>query len=128
MERDFIERQVDHQASRLGDEFRIRDSATEQPETAKYDGQPHACGRPSALTIYANTQPCVRLRRRDQRTSGCSDYKCSHYVTASADPRPDHITLSDLEPRFVCSACGKRGADIRPDFHWDKPGTLTMGY
>jgi hypothetical protein len=35
VERDFDERQVDHQASRLGDEFRIRDSATEQPETAK---------------------------------------------------------------------------------------------
>jgi hypothetical protein len=35
----------------------------------------------------------------------------------SADPWPDHIGLSDLEPRFVCSACGKREADIRPDFH-----------
>jgi flavin-binding protein dodecin len=25
-------------------------------------------------------------------------------------------------------ACGKRGADVRPDFHRDKPGTLTRGY
>jgi hypothetical protein len=58
----------------------------------------------------------------------CSDYKCSHYVTASADPWPDYIRLSDLEPKFVCSAWGKRGADIRPDFHWDKPGLLTRGY
>jgi hypothetical protein len=31
----------------------------------------------------------------------CSDYKCSHYVTASADPWPDHIRLSDLEPPSV---------------------------
>ena len=50
----------------------------------------------------------------------CSGYKCSHYVTASADPGPDPVRLSDLEPRFVCTACGRRGADIRPDFHWDK--------
>jgi hypothetical protein len=52
----------------------------------------------------------------------------SHYVTATADPWPDHIRLSDLEPRFVCTACGQRGAGIRPDFHWDKPGLLTRGY
>jgi hypothetical protein len=24
--------------------------------------------------------------------------------------------LSDVEPDFVCKACGKRGADVRPDF------------
>jgi hypothetical protein len=29
-------------------------------------------------------------------------------------------------PRFVCSACGRRGAEIRPDFNWNKP-TVT-GY
>jgi hypothetical protein len=29
---------------------------------------------------------------------------------------PDDLRLSDLEPRFVCAACGKRGADVRPDF------------
>jgi hypothetical protein len=27
----------------------------------------------------------------------------------------------EIEPRFVCAACGKRGADVRPDFHWSKP-------
>ena len=45
----------------------------------------------------------------------------------SADLWLDHIRLSDLEPRFVCTACGQRGADIRPDFHWDKPGLLHAG-
>jgi hypothetical protein len=29
---------------------------------------------------------------------------------------PDHIRLSDIELRFVCKACGQRGADIRPDW------------
>lgn len=24
--------------------------------------------------------------------------------------------LSDIEERFTCKACGKRGADVRPDF------------
>jgi hypothetical protein len=32
-----------------------------------------------------------------------------------------------FEPRFVCTACGKRGADVRPDFDWGKPGALTKG-
>jgi hypothetical protein len=40
----------------------------------------------------------------------CADYRCSH------DPWPDDVRLSDIEPRFVCEACGKRGADVRPHF------------
>ena len=31
----------------------------------------------------------------------------------SADRWPDE---SDIEPRFVCGACGKRGAEVRPDW------------
>jgi hypothetical protein len=54
----------------------------------------------------------------------CSDYTCSDSITANADPWPDHIRLSNFEPRFVCTVCGRRGADIRPDFHWDKPGAI----
>jgi hypothetical protein len=26
----------------------------------------------------------------------------------------------DIEPLFVCQACGQRGADVRPDFHWEE--------
>jgi hypothetical protein len=29
---------------------------------------------------------------------------------------PRIVRLSGLEPLFVCQACGKRGADVRPDF------------
>jgi len=50
----------------------------------------------------------------------CSDYQCSHHVAISADPWPDDVRLSDLEPHFVCQVCGKRGADIRPDFDWEQ--------
>jgi len=46
----------------------------------------------------------------------CSDYKCSHSIAISADRWPDEVRLSDIEERFVCKACGRRGADLRPDF------------
>jgi len=58
----------------------------------------------------------------------CSDYRCSRSIAISADQWPDHVRLSDLEPRFVCKACGKRGADIRPNFYWDKKPVAAMGY
>jgi hypothetical protein len=40
----------------------------------------------------------------------CADYHCAHAVRISSDRWPDHIRLSDLEPLFVCQACGRRGA------------------
>jgi hypothetical protein len=44
----------------------------------------------------------------------CSDYRCS--LAVMADQWADDLRLSDIEDRFTCSACGKRGADVRPDF------------
>jgi hypothetical protein len=58
----------------------------------------------------------------------CQDYRCSHNVTMNGDRWPDGIRLSDIEDRFICTACGKRGADIRGDPDWDKPGALTRGF
>jgi hypothetical protein len=46
----------------------------------------------------------------------CSDYKRSHHIAISADQWLDDVRLSDIEDRFVCKACGKREADVRPDF------------
>jgi len=48
----------------------------------------------------------------------CSDHHCSHCVTveACADRWPDELRLSDIEGRFVCTVCGRRGADVRPDW------------
>ena len=45
-----------------------------------------------------------------------------------ADRWDDDVRLSDLEPRFTCTACGKRGADVRPDFNWNKTPVRTTGY
>jgi hypothetical protein len=53
----------------------------------------------------------------------CADYKCTHHITMNADRWPHHLRLSDTEPQFVCKACGKRGADIRPNFQPAKMGT-----
>jgi hypothetical protein len=50
----------------------------------------------------------------------CADYHCSHSIALSADRWADELRLSDVEPRFVCSACGRRGADVRPDFSWPR--------
>jgi hypothetical protein len=59
----------------------------------------------------------------------CSDYKCSHSLALMADQWPDDMRLSDIEPRFICAACGKRGADVRPDFKWNVTRPIGgMGY
>jgi hypothetical protein len=76
---------------------------------------PPAINRPPKITFA------------EMRSSGvrgvliyCSDYRCSHYIAIGGDRWPDDVRLSDLEPRFTCSACGKRGADVRPDFSWEQ--------
>jgi hypothetical protein len=58
----------------------------------------------------------------------CVDCCCGHSVALSANRWPDDVRLSDIEPRFTCTARGRRGADVRPDFHWNKSPTAAMGY
>jgi hypothetical protein len=58
----------------------------------------------------------------------CSDYRCSHSIAVSANQWPDDLRLSDIEHRFLCEACGKRGADVRPDFNWNQQPNAMMGY
>jgi hypothetical protein len=48
------------------------------------------------------------------------DYRCSHSTALPADCWPDQVRLSDIEPQFVCKACGKRGGDVRPDFNCNR--------
>jgi len=73
--------------------------------------RPPAMKRPEKITIG------------EMRSSGvtgvliyCADHKCSHVVTASVEEWPDDVRLSDVEGRYVCSVCGHRSADIRPDW------------
>ena len=53
----------------------------------------------------------------------CSDFRCSHHIEISADRWADDVRLSDIEPGFVCTACCKRGADVRPNFPQARMGT-----
>jgi hypothetical protein len=53
----------------------------------------------------------------------CADYRCSHSIALMADRWADEVRLSDIEPSFVCSACGKRGAEARPKFSSARMGT-----
>lgn len=53
----------------------------------------------------------------------CADYKCSHHVVMDSAAWGDDVRLSDIEQQFVCQACGKRGADVRPHFRPAKMGT-----
>ena len=58
----------------------------------------------------------------------CANYRCSHSLAISGDAWPDDLRLSDIEPRFICAACGHRGADVRPDFNWNRQTVKMMGY
>jgi rubrerythrin len=43
------------------------------------------------------------------------------YIWNATMNRPQTITLAEnalFEDKFTCTACGRRGADIRPDFDW----------
>jgi hypothetical protein len=57
-----------------------------------------------------------------------SHYRCSHSTAIGGDQWPDDVRLSDIEPKFTCQACGQKGADVRPNFDWDKPLVPAMGY
>jgi len=56
-----------------------------------------------------------------------ADYRCSHSIAISGDVWPDDVRLSDIEPRIVCQACGHRGADVRPDYYWNRRPVGGMG-
>jgi hypothetical protein len=75
-----------------------------RPQKISFGEMRSACG-PTGILIY------------------CQDYRCSHSIAMSVDQWPDDVRLSDIEPQFVCRACGKRGAEVRPNFEPAKMGT-----
>ena len=44
----------------------------------------------------------------------CRDQRCRHPRIVNGDTWRDEVRLADVGPTFRCTACGKRGADIRP--------------
>jgi hypothetical protein len=53
----------------------------------------------------------------------CRDHRRGHHVETNADGWADDVRLSDIEARFVCQVCGRRGADVRPKFSQARMGT-----
>jgi hypothetical protein len=51
----------------------------------------------------------------------CGDNNCSHSVVIDADCWPGSLRLSDLKELFVCSVCGHRGADVKPELRRAAP-------
>jgi hypothetical protein len=79
--------------------------------------------------MRALTRP-QKITFQEMRSSGvrgiliyCADYTCSHSIAISGDRWPDHVRLSDLETRFVCQVCGKKGTEVRPNFWPARTGT-----
>ena len=72
-------------------------------------------------------QPQVNRVARRSGTSACASLS-EAVLSVMADRWADDIRLSDIEQRFVCKACGKRGADVRPDFHWQGAPKKMMGF
>ena len=70
----------------------------------------------------------ARFVRGARSADFCSGHKCGHLITVNGGRWPDEMRLSDLEPLFICSACSKRGADVRPDFNWNRPVVPMMAY
>jgi len=46
----------------------------------------------------------------------CGAINCSHHIVMSADRFDDDVPIRPLGTRMVCSRCGHRGADVRPDW------------
>lgn len=93
------------------------------PSSVRRHTPTHADGRPVKITFG---------EMREMGVNGilvyCVNRPCSHSVALSADSWPDELRLSDLEPRMVCSACGYRGAEVRPDFNRGKRPSRAMGF
>ncbi len=56
------------------------------------------------------------------RSHGCRDLlifceaiDCNHGSSMNAHEFPDDLPIDSLCPHMVCTRCGHRGADVRPD-------------
>ena len=94
------------------------------------------CAPARSAESWGMVERPVKITFAEMRDSGvrgilvyyCSDYTCSHSIAMRADRWADDIRLSNIEPQFGCTFCGKRGADVRPDFHWQGAPKKMLGF
>jgi hypothetical protein len=77
----------------------------------------------AAMTTYPQKITFAELREMDvdEVLIYCLN-RCGHHTELRADLWPDHVRLSDIEPKFICTGCGKRGAEVRPKFRQARMG------
>jgi hypothetical protein len=46
----------------------------------------------------------------------CNALDCNHSAQLNADHLPDNTPIRPLGRRMVCTRCGHRGAEVRPDW------------
>jgi hypothetical protein len=46
----------------------------------------------------------------------CGSIHCCHSATMNADDLSDDIVIRALGAKMICTNCGHRGADVRPDW------------
>ena len=59
-----------------------------------------------AVEMRAKDVSHMTVACQGREKADCRDHRCSHHVEISADRWPDDVRLSDIEPGFVCTACG----------------------
>ena len=50
------------------------------------------------------------------KIQACAPDMYSHSMMTDAYCWTDNLRLCDIEGQFICQRCGKRGADMRPEF------------
>jgi hypothetical protein len=67
------------------------------------------------MLTYPEEITCGEMRESGVREVlvYCRDHRCSHHIVMDAD----------IEDGFTCTACGKRGAEVRPKFSQVDMGT-----
>ncbi len=57
------------------------------------------------MTTYPQKITFAELREMgvDEVLIYCADYRCGHHIEINADLWADHVRLSDIEPKFICT-------------------------
>ena len=83
---------------------RGRDAASASVRSGRAELLP--CGRNASRWIAPKDVSHMTVACQGREKADCRDHRCSHHVEISADRWPDDVRLSDIEPGFVCTACG----------------------
>ena len=80
---------------------------------------------PAATAAPLHQIECIELKGAERRKAAADTgqkCKCAHSGVIDFEHRPDHVRLSDLEPKFTCQADGHPGAHVRPLFEQARMG------